>query len=190
MVAFDLDADAHRFDFRLMVNSFVTLFWRSSVFDDAVGWLADHSYTIVQLDARRWSADADMHRDVANALNFPDYYGQNLSALNDCLRDVVNFQYGTTREATGLLVAITGYDAFAAASPHTAQAVLDIIADRARCAALIGHRVLCLVQSDNPRITFDGVGAMPVIWNPAEWLDARRLPDTDPHPLFPRSSQS
>ena len=64
-----------------MANTFVTLFWRPSVFDEAVQWLAGHGYTIVHLDARRWATEADMHRDVASALDFPDYYGHNLDAL-------------------------------------------------------------------------------------------------------------
>jgi len=35
------------------------------------------------LDASGWHAGADMHRDIAAALDFPDYYGNNLDALND-----------------------------------------------------------------------------------------------------------
>jgi hypothetical protein len=41
-------------------------------------------------------------------------------------------------------------------------------------AALIGRRLMCLVQSDDPRITFPPVGATGVGWNEAEWLDAKR----------------
>ncbi|MFD9005044.1 barstar family protein [Streptomyces sp. NPDC059582] len=36
-----------------------------------------------------------MHRDVATAIDFPDYYGHNLDALNDCLRDVESLQVRT-----------------------------------------------------------------------------------------------
>ena len=35
-------------------------------------------------------------------------------------------------------------------------------------AALIGHRMICLVQSDDPSIQFDPIGATPVLWNDAE----------------------
>jgi barstar (barnase inhibitor) len=184
VAVFDRDADLRRLDYQLMANTFVTLFWRLSLFDEAVGWMADHGYTIVRLDARRWFTEADMHRDVASALDFPDYYGHNLDALNDCLRDVVDYRYGTTEEATGLLLAFTGYHAFAQAHRRCAGDVLDIIAIRSRSAALIGHRMLCLAQSDDPQIAFEPVGATPVMWNHAEWLDARRRPDSDPHPLI------
>jgi Barstar (barnase inhibitor) len=185
VAVFDLEADSRRLDFRLMLHSFVTLFWRIEVLEQAVNWLGAHGYTSVQLNAGQWASDADMHRDIATALSFPDYYGRNLAALNDCMGDVIDYQYGTTKDATGLVLAFTSYDTFAGASPRSAHALLDIIARQARCAALTGHRVLCLVQSNDPMITFEPVGAMGVLWNPAEWLDARRRPGTDPHPLVP-----
>lgn len=52
--------------------------------------------------------------------------------------------------------------------------VLDIVADRARGAALFGHRIMALVQSDDPDIAFEPVGAMAVMWNAAEALDSSR----------------
>jgi hypothetical protein len=139
---------------------------------------------LVLLDASRWTSDADLHRDIAAALEFPAYYGRNLDALNDCLRDVVDYEYGTTRDATGLVLALTDYDTFVARSPRSAQIVLDIIADQARCAAITGHRILCLVHSRDPKITFEPVGAMDVTWNRAEWFSARRQPGSAPHPLI------
>lgn len=39
---------------------------------------------------------------------------------------------------------------------------------------LIGRRMICLVQTDNPRLSFDPVGATPVVWNEAEFLNSRR----------------
>ncbi|CCK26682.1 Barstar (barnase inhibitor) [Streptomyces davaonensis JCM 4913] len=175
MAAFDPDADlSEDLGLRLMINSFITLYWRRSLLDEAVGRLREDGYRVVELDAGRWAAAADMHRDIAAALEFPDYYGKNLDALNDCLRDVESYEYGTTRDATGLVLAFTGYDRFRRAEPDAAQSLLDILADRARSAALFGHRILCLVQSDDPDIEFEPVGAMPVDWNDAEWSDAKR----------------
>jgi hypothetical protein len=71
-------------DFRLMANTFVSLFWRTSLLDETIDWLNAHSYLC--LDASRWATEEDLHRDLASALSFPDYYGGNLDALNDCMR--------------------------------------------------------------------------------------------------------
>lgn len=78
--------------------------------------------------------------------------------------------------SAGLVVVFTGYDRFAGRCPPAAQIVLDIMADQARSAALFGRRMMCLVQSDDPNIRLEPVGAMPVMWNDAEWLDAKRRP--------------
>lgn len=163
--------------FRLMVNSFVRMFWRSALLEETVGWLDQHGYQVVPLDASQWTEDQDFHRAIARALDFPSYYGHNQDAFNDCMRDVTSFDYGARADATGLVFVFTGYDKFAAHCPRTAYAILDILADQARTAALFGNRVLCLVQSDDPRIRFEPVGAMPVLWNDAEWADASRRPD-------------
>ncbi|GHJ46984.1 hypothetical protein Cs7R123_43260 [Catellatospora sp. TT07R-123] len=155
----------------------MTLFWRPQVLHDTLTWLEAHGYQVTRVDAARWSSDRDLHRDIAAALDFPDYYGGNLNALNDCLRDVVDQGYGWAPGTTGLALVFTGYDAFAARSPETAQSVLDLMAAHSRSALLFGRRLMCLVQSDDPQIRFEPVGASPVMWNGAEWLDSRRRAD-------------
>jgi hypothetical protein len=175
MAAFDPDTDlSDDLALRLMVNTSVTLFWRTEVLRQSTSWLESHGYQVTQFDASDWSTDRDLHRDIAAALNFPAYFGYNLDALNDCLRDVVSQDYGWAPDTTGLALVFTGYDAFAARRPRTAQIVLDIMADQSRSALLVGRRLMCLVQSNDPHIRFEPVGATGVAWNDAEWLDSAR----------------
>ena len=175
--AFDPDDDLSQdLAYRLLINTCVTLFWRREVLDDTIRWLAVEGYQIVELDASSWSGEPDLHRAIARALNFPSYYGRNLDALNDCMRDVVTHEYGWDRDTTGLVLAFTGYDKLAAADPRCAHAVLDIVAGHSRGATLVGRRLICLVQSNDPGIRFDVVGATPVLWNDAEWMEKSRRP--------------
>ena len=97
-------------DFRLVQNTFVTMFWRSSLLSETVGWLLSHGYEVAEFDAGSWA------------------------------------------------------DAFAAVDRRTAQIMLNIIADQARSAVLFGTRIICLVQSNDPQLSFAPVGAMPVMW--------------------------
>ncbi len=69
---------------------------------------------------------------------------------------------------------LANFEQFASVGRRTSQRLLDIFADQARAAALSRNRMICLVQSNDPRITFMPVGAMPVMWNDGEWLDAKR----------------
>lgn len=176
MSAFDPEEDLSQdLGFRMLRNTPVTLFYRRAVLEETSAWLAEHGDQVTVLDASSWSVEADLHRDVAQALSFPDYYGHNLDALNDCLRDVVSQDYGWDRHVTGLLLVLTGYDTFATRCPLPAQVVLDLLAQHSRVAALFGRRLICLVQSNDPRISFDALGADPVLWNDAEWMDSSRL---------------
>lgn len=176
VAAFDRDKLEGDEAWRLAASSFVSLFWRRSILEETTRWLRDHAYHLVNIEAAGWSDEGDLHRDMAAALNFPSYYGRNLAALNDCLSDVVAYSYGTREDAAGTVLVLEHYDAFATRQPDVAQAVLDIFAVQARTGALIGHRMLCLVQSDDTQIRFQPVGSTPVLWNPAEWLDAKRAP--------------
>lgn len=175
MAAFDPDTDLGQDRaFGLMINTPVTLFWRRQVLDEITTWLSANGYQLVRIDASQWSTERDLHRDIAAALRFPDYYGHNLDALNDSMRDVVSQDYGWAPDTTGLALVFTGYDSFAACCPRAAQSMLDIVADHSRRAALWGRRLMCLVQSNDPQIRFEPVGAAPVVWNDAEWLDTTR----------------
>ena len=142
-------------------------------------WLSTNGYQIVTVSAGSWQSPADLHRDIAQALDFPGYYGKNLDALNDCLSDVALGDYGLDRRATGFVLVLTDFDRFTAAEPVAAHALLDIFAVRARNAALFGQRMICLVQSDDPDLRFEPVGATRVGWNQAEWLNSARGRRTD-----------
>lgn len=42
----------------------------------------------ITIDCRGFVPRSDLHRAFADALDFPDYYGNNLDALHDCLTDI------------------------------------------------------------------------------------------------------
>ncbi|MFI7673766.1 barstar family protein [Actinophytocola sp. NPDC049390] len=155
-------------DLRLLENGPVTLYHRHAVLDDTVATLAGLGYLIHRLDARAWGTRDAFAAAVKEELDFPDYFGGNLDAFNDCMRDVAAYAYGADRAAAGTAFVVTGYDAFAAADARAAQVVLDILADNARIGLLHGHRMICLVQPDDPDLRFDPVGATPVGWNRTE----------------------
>ncbi|MBM0128216.1 barstar family protein [Pimelobacter simplex] len=69
----------------------------------------------VALDAR-----ADVLRAIGGALGFPDHYGANLDALNDCLRDLP----GPT------VLLWDAWSGFARAEPRWFGLVVEILGDR------------------------------------------------------------
>ncbi len=181
MAAFSLEAptQCQDLDFQLLQNSPVVLYRNHAVFDGDLAWLGSRGYQVVRLDARRWTSPDRFHDDIALAFAFPDYFGRSLDALADCLSDVAVQEYGWQPEATGLVVAILGYETFTELWPDLAGVILDIFADTSRTALLFGGRMMCLVQTDDPQARYDPVGATPVWWNPRESLTARRGPSPE-----------
>ena len=161
-------------EWRLFQNGYVHLYWQSSVLEETIGFLTKESYRIIRLAMSAISSTTECLRVLGAALEFPDYYGVNLNAFNDCLSDVAAYDYGSRREAMGTILVLERFDSFLAIDRPVAEAILDIFARQARTAALFGHRMLCLVQSDDPDVQLPAVGAVPVQWNPAEWLDSKR----------------
>lgn len=162
MAPYDLDAfQTGDQAYRIAMNGFVALL---SATDDTERWLDKRGYRIARLDAAGWHTQADFHRDIKAALDFPEYYGNNLDAFNDCLRDLATYAYGASPSDAGTVLVFANYEAFNRRDPRAAHAILDIVATQARTGALFGHRMLGLVQSNDPDLSFAPVGGTPVQW--------------------------
>lgn len=160
--------EPQRLDWKLMERGAVALYYKSSVLSADVGWFKQHGYVIHELHGAEWPTPEAFHRDVQRALNFPSHYAKNLMAWVDCLPEL------NVPDEGGTVLVFRRYDAFAKAQPQLAQTILDSIESTSRRFLLTGRRLIALVQSDDPRIRFERVGALPVTWNPREWSDSER----------------
>jgi Barstar (barnase inhibitor) len=166
-----------RRDWELLQNGLVTLFCSKRIFDADIAELADIGYHVVELDAGEWGTTEAALLAIGMAFDFPDYYGRNMNALVDCLRDVATFDYGSDPASTGTVVAIDRLEALARRDPDLVWSLLNILADTGRQALLIGHRFIVMARSDDPMLSVKPVGASPVMWNRREWLDRDRKAD-------------
>lgn len=160
--------ERERLDWRLLERGAIALYHKGTVLTQDIAWFRQHGYTIHELDAVAWTAPAAFHADVKRTLEFPAHYTANLASWIDCLAEL------NVPDEGGAVLVFRHYDAFARAEPQLAQTILDSIETTSRRFLLTGRRLLALVQSDDPRIRFERVGALPVTWNPREWLDADR----------------
>lgn len=117
-----------------------------------------------------------MHRAIAAALQFPNYYGHNLDALNDCLGDVACYgPYDDAAEGHRSRVVL---HQLRPVRSHVSQSSSDCAPKQRRPSPPRGGspapRFFALVHSNDPEIRFDPVGAMPVMWNSDDWLDCKR----------------
>jgi barstar (barnase inhibitor) len=164
----DGPADKERLDWLLFQNGGVVLYHKVQVLAEHVGWLTREGYQMRELDANGWKDSRAFHEDVKRVFQFPSHYAHNLASLIDALAELEIPAGGA------LALQLRRYDRFFKIEPHVAWSVLDALETTSRRLLLTGRRLLTLVQSDDPRIKFERVGAMPVNWNPREWLDSDR----------------
>lgn len=88
--------------------------------------------------------------------------------MNDCIGDI------EISDQSGRVLVFNKYDSFATKFPHVAWSVLDIMESNSRDLLLFGKRLIILVQSDDPGISFEPVGGRGVGWNRKEWLNRSR----------------
>jgi len=160
--------EVERLDWKLLERGAVALYHKSSILSSDVGWFRQHGYAIHEMDALNWKEPADFHADAQRVLSFPQHYAKNLASWIDCLAEL------PVPDDGGMVLVLRRYDSFTRAQPQLAQNILDSIETTSRRFLMTGRRLLALVQSDDPRIRYERVGAMPVTWNPREWLDSDR----------------
>jgi hypothetical protein len=148
-----------RYDWHLLRSSPVHRVDTSDELRVAADRLAELGYAVHRLAGAGWRTRDDVYAALAAALSFPGYQGRNLDALDDCLRDVAEFEYGGDPAAAGTVLAIDDGDRLAAVGPGFAHALLDVFAGAAQYAALLGHPMLCVVATT---ADLAPVGARPV----------------------------
>ncbi|WP_075620117.1 barstar family protein [Paenisporosarcina indica] len=150
----------------LMQDGSVTLFWNNSIYEKNIESIKLEGFDIYSFDCTEWEMD-NYHKELAKTLAFPDYYGRNLNAFNDCLSDIVP-------DNKGFVLAFRNYDIFAKKYPDIAFHILDIIQINS-WQFLIDNRVLLgLVQSNDAELSFPPLGGMTADWNSDEWLNKNR----------------
>jgi hypothetical protein len=149
-------------DWQLVRNGPITLFRDPDAYLAAVLTLADGGYQVTPFDAARWVDKTILLDDLATSFGFPDHFGHNLDALDDCLGEVARYEYGADPAAVGSVIAIDRIDALAAIDRRLVQTLLDILAHTSRTAMLHGHRLLVIASTADPELRFDPVGATPI----------------------------
>ncbi|MGH3361928.1 MAG: barstar family protein [Nocardioides sp.] len=96
------------------------------------------------LDGWRGESKAEFLAGVGEALDFPDYYGQNFDALADCLADVV------PGDGEGVVFLWDGWGPFARADEQAFSVALSVLGTRVN--AERGGPFAVLLRGDGPDV--------------------------------------
>lgn len=151
---------------QLLLNGSVKLFWRNEILDKFITEISCEGFDIYTLDCTKWDKN-NFHDDLASTLDFPDYYGKNLNAFNDCLSDMVP-------KEKGIVLVFKNYDLFAKKEPNTAYHILDIVQINSWRFLIEDIKLIAFVQSNDATTDFPNLGGMSAEWNNEEWHNKDR----------------
>lgn len=142
-MVFQPERDYQRLDYQLLREGASSLYFNEEILAEDIIWLKANSYRIDAFDCASWNEELAIHKDLAVKLDFPGYYGENLDAFNDCLRDI------EIPHESGRVLVFYKFDVFYEKLPELAWHLLDIIERKARFYLVIGKRLIALLQSPN-----------------------------------------
>lgn len=151
---------------KLLTDGSVKLFHKNGVLNQFISGISNEGFDIYNFDCSEWGAK-NYHTDLAATLDFPDHYGKNLDAFNDCLSDVVP-------KNSGIVLVFKNYDSFAEKNADDAYQILDIIQINAWRFLIEDIKLLAFIQSNDPNIDFPDLGGLSAEWNDEEWFNKNR----------------
>lgn len=159
-----------RADWPLLRYGAVTLFWKTSFFEEAKASLISLNYAVRTIQC---STVAQFTTDLGDALQWEKQFGYspwsgNLNALADGLRSL-DFS-----PSLCVALAFEEYQHIVAHDAEFGHAVLDVIECLARDHLVGGRRMIALVQTKDANFVADNLGKRQAMWNEAEWLNASR----------------
>lgn len=92
-----------------------------AVIEELVAAAREQSLFVARIDVERIANHEAFLAEVARVLNFPEYYGQNWDAFEECIRDL------SWLPARGYLLVLAGYDRLARSDPANWAIGLDVL---------------------------------------------------------------
>ena len=154
-------------DIEILKDGPICKYFKNGVLDEDLAWFNNNNFEVKEMDCRNWNRK-NVHQKLKTALDFPDYYGENLNAFNDCLADLYD------KKHKGLILVFRNFDNFVEEDGIFAEGILDNIAEESRIWLLTGQKLIGLVQSNNPDLNFPKLGGISPSWNSSEWFDSDR----------------
>lgn len=149
-----------RLDWMILQNGWVSLYARPEFLLIDTAWFRKERYRVIELDCSKWVDDEAMYTDLKLRFRLPNNDASDMKALKAGLAD-------TTILGAGLVIVLHQLDTLA---KDKGQTLLQAFAESARFKMLLGERIITLAQVNDANISYDPVGALPVTWNPHEWL--------------------
>lgn len=130
-------------DIEILKKGSICKYFKQSILNDDIVWFENRGYEIIQINTKNWTS-SNFYKNIKDALNFPDYFGENLNAFKDNLSDLFH------QKNNGLVIVFNDY--------KLAEVIIDIIADESRLWFIEGKKLFAFLQSNNPHLELPKIG--------------------------------
>ena len=72
-------------DWEVLINGSISLYCDENILKKDLDWLKNNQYKVIILDFSEILSIEEFHVRIKKICKFPDYYGENMPALSDCL---------------------------------------------------------------------------------------------------------
>ena len=159
-----------RLDWAVLINGSISLYYKDEILNKDLEWLKRNYYQEILMDFSQICSEKEFHRTIKKMLNFPAYYGENMSALSDCLLYNLNVP-----DEGGLVIVLKKFHILYEANESLAHEILERLDEASRRHLLSGERLITFVQSDLPQLSINLIGGYKVMWNRDEFIDSERV---------------
>ena len=89
MTAFENNPDEwQRLDYQILQNGWASLYWQQDILNVDIKWFKKQNFKLVEINSTGLTEPSTILIELGERLGFPNYYGKNLDAFNDCLSDI------------------------------------------------------------------------------------------------------
>lgn len=94
MAAFNRQVNnCSKVDWAVLINGSISLYCNENILIKDLDWLKNNQYKVIILDFSEILSIEEFHARIKKTCEFPDYYGENMSALSDCLLHDLEIPY-------------------------------------------------------------------------------------------------
>lgn len=154
-------------DWVLMREGPIVKYHATDILEADLNKLEKLRYRIIDISVLKWTKDT-AHTKIKNAFDFPDYYGENLAAFEDCLSDLFD------NRLPGLVIVFRRFDDFYQREKQFSEGLLNAICRQSWTWLLAGNKLITILHSADPDLEVLEIGGFSPVWNGKEWLDSSR----------------
>jgi RNAse (barnase) inhibitor barstar len=143
-----------RLDYEIISRGFLKPYNDYQVLKDNTEWFVSEGYKIITFDCTEWTDKKAMHDSLHNQFDFPNYYGHNWDALQECLNEI-------EIQENGLVVIFDNFNNMNIKDAHT---LIDVFVSSAQRHLIFSERLLVLVKVENRKFSLNPFGANNFFW--------------------------